>query len=118
MRGTFQGIGFESGFEKKFLEQCYQLGIKVERSKKTVKYKDAHGKWHEYHPDFFWPDLNYTIEIKGAWAFRDNHGNVREKYAAAMISFGGRYTIITEKELKTTFVADLFRSLHQERVTC
>lgn len=115
MRGKLHGIEFESGFEKKFLEQCYQLGIKVQRCTSQVRYRDSAGKWHVYHPDFYWPDYDYVIEIKGVWAFRENHGNVREKFQAATVQYRGRYTIITEKELKTTFVADLFRQLHGEK---
>lgn len=112
MRGKSNGVAYESGYEKKFLEQCYQLGVKVVRSEQTVRYRDATGKWHTYHPDFYWPEYDHTIEIKGTWAFRQNHGNVREKFMAAMEFFGGRYTLITERELRTSFVADLRRKLH------
>lgn len=112
MRGRFNGVVFESGFEKKFLEQCYQLGVRVTRSDAEIRYRDAQGRLHRYYPDFYWPEYDHTIEIKGTWAFRENHGNVREKYMAAMDHFKGRYSLITEKELKTTFVADLRRKLH------
>ncbi|AAX84916.1 possible NADH dehydrogenase subunit [Xanthomonas phage Xp15] len=112
MHGRSNGIGFESGFEKKFLLQCYQLGIKVERSLEQVAYQDSKGIWHRYNPDFYWPDVNFTVEIKGSWAFRDNHGNVKEKFYAAMVYFKNRYTLITEKELRSDYVAKLYRSLH------
>jgi hypothetical protein len=112
MKGSFRGVGFESGFEKRFLEQCYMLGVRTVRSPASVAYQDASGKWHSYKPDFYWPEYDYTVEIKGVWAFRENHGNVKEKYAAALKHFKGRYTIITERELKTDFVARLRASLH------
>lgn len=111
MRGTQHGVPFESGFEKKFLDQCYQLGIKVERCKSTVRYQDATGKWHTYYPDFYWPEARFVVEIKGAWAFKENHGHVKEKMMAALKYFEGRYTVITEKELRSDFVAKLYRGL-------
>ena len=114
MKGTHRptGVPFESGFEKKFLDQCYVLGIRVDRCKSVVPYQDATGKWCRYEPDFLLIDYDYVVEIKGAWAFKDNHANVREKFFAAQKYFNGRYTLATEKELKGTFVADLLRTLH------
>lgn len=113
MHGTHRstGIRYESGFEKKFLDQCYLQGIRVTRCTVVVPYRDSTGKSHTYEPDFFWPDFNYVIEIKGSWALRDNHGFVREKFFAAKAQFNGRYTLITEKELKTDYVATLRRDL-------
>ena len=108
-------VRFESGLEKRFLDQCYMLGIKVERCDIIVPYKDSTGKWHQYHPDFNLPEYRYVVEIKGSWAFRDNHGFVAEKFRAAMVKFDGRYTIITEKELKTDFVSKLIKSLLEEK---
>ena len=116
MHGVVRGVPYESGFEKKFLEQCYMQGIKVERSKVRVPYKDADGKWHHYEPDFYWPQYDYTIEIKGSWAFKTNHANVREKYHAAAAYFKGRYTMFTEKELRGDFVAKLHAELHNGQV--
>jgi hypothetical protein len=111
MKGAYNGIPFESGHEKKFLEQCRQLGIKVRRSTAQVSYQDSTGKWHSYNPDFYWPDVDYVVEVKGSWAFKDNHGFVQEKFRAATKHFNGRYTIITERELKTDFVIRLYRGL-------
>jgi hypothetical protein len=111
MKGTIHGVDFDSGFEKKFIRHCRQLGVRVERSKARVRYQDALGKWHVYSPDFYWPEVDFTIEVKGTWAFKDNHGHVKEKYEAAMALLEGRYTIVTEKELKGDFCARLFREL-------
>lgn len=105
------GVQFESGFEKKFLEQCYMQGIKVERCTVKVPYVDSEGKSRLYEPDFYWPKFDYVIEIKGAWALRSNHAYVKEKFFAAQRFFSGRYTLFTEKELKSGFVADLHRRL-------
>lgn len=105
-------VPYESGLEKKFLDQCYMLGVKVDRCKVVVPYQDATGKWCRYEPDFVLLDYDYVVEIKGAWAFKDNHANVREKFFAAQRHFNGRYTLFTEKELKGSFVADLITRLH------
>lgn len=102
---------FESGFEKKFLDQCYMQGIKVQRCEEKVPYLDSSGKLHHYVPDFYLPDFDYVVEIKGSWAFQDNHGHVKEKFFAAQRFFKGRYTLITEKELKGDFVARLHKEL-------
>lgn len=115
MHGTFHGVKFDSGYEKKFLEMCYRMGIKVERSREQIKYQDATGKWHQYNPDFYLTDLNYTVEVKGSWAFRENHGFVREKFMAATEYYRGRYTLVTEKELKTEFVSRLLAQLVKDK---
>lgn len=113
IRGTHKALGvvFESGFEKKFLDQCYMQGIKVQRCEEKVPYLDSSGKLHHYVPDFYLPDFDYVVEIKGSWAFQDNHGHVKEKFFAAQRFFKGRYTLITEKELKGDFVARLHKEL-------
>lgn len=115
MRGSFHGTTFESGYEKKFLEMCYRLGIKVERSKDQVAYQDDKGKWHRYNPDFYLPGLDFTVEVKGSWAFRENHGFVREKFMAATSHYRGRYTLVTEKELKSDFVSKLLNQLVRDK---
>ena len=119
-RSKFSGIGgrhrstglvYHSGLEKRFLDQCYMLGIKVDRCKDIVPYTDASGKWHRYEPDFVLVDFGVVVEIKGLWAVRSNHANVREKFEAARARFGGRYVMMTEKELRSDYVARLHRSL-------
>lgn len=113
MHGTHKptGLRFESGFEKKFLDQCYMQGIKVQRCTVRVPYVDSDGKQRMYEPDFYWPDFDFVIEIKGVWALRSNHAYVKEKFHAAQTFFNGRYTVFTEKELRAGFVADLHRRL-------
>lgn len=114
MKGVHRStkVPYESGLEKRFLDQCYMMGVKVGRCKVVVPYQDASGKWCQYEPDFLLIEYDYVVEIKGSWAFRDNHGNVREKFFAAQKHFQGRYTLVTEKELKGTFVSELLRTLH------
>lgn len=113
LKGTHKetGVVFDSGFEKKFLDQCWLQGIKVRRCPAKVPYLDATGKAHHFEPDFELVDFGYVVEVKGAWAFRENHGNVREKYFAASRYFKGRFTMVTERELKGDFVAKLHAEL-------
>lgn len=109
-KGSSNGIPFESGLEKKFIRICRQLGIKLERSRYKIGYKES-GRLRKYYPDFYWPDVDFTVEIKGAWAFKSNSGFVREKYAASMVALAGRYTLLTEKELNSEFIIRLYRAL-------
>lgn len=109
-KGT--GIEYQSGLEKKFLDQCYMMGLKVARCKDTVPYTDASGRRHRYEPDFVLVDFGVVVEIKGLWAVRSNHANVREKFEAARARFGAhRFVMMTEKELKSDYLARLHRNL-------
>lgn len=76
-----------------------------------VPYTDSSGKPHLFEPDFYLPDFDYVVEVKGSWAFKDNHGNVREKFFAASKHFKGRFTMVTEKELRGDFVSRLHAEL-------
>lgn len=106
------GLVYHSSLEKRFLDQCYMLGIKVDRCKDIVPYTDASGKWHRYEPDFVLVDFGVVVEIKGLWAVRSNHANVREKFEAARARFGAhRFVMMTEKELKSDYLARLYRNL-------
>jgi Phage endonuclease I len=110
MKGTLHGIDFESGHEKKFIRICRQLGIRLTRCEMKIPYC-AEGRWHTYSPDFSWPAVNYVIEVKGSWAFKDNHGFVREKYTYAMKELKGRYALISEKELTSEFVMGMYKAI-------
>ena len=105
-------IAYESGLEKRFLDQCYLQGIKVRRCVDTVPYQDADGKWHRYEPDFVLTDFGVVVEVKGMWAVKINHANVKEKFHAARKKFGeNRYVMVTEKELRSDYVARLHKAL-------
>lgn len=113
MTGTHKstGLRFESGLEKRFLDQSYMLGIKVRRCTDTVPYKGSDEKWHTYLPDFELSDFRWIIEVKGKWAVCRNHAHVREKFQAAMTKYNGRYSIMTEVELKNGYLARLYARL-------
>lgn len=115
MKGKFQGLEYESGLEKKFLEWCYKLGVRVARCNSWVPYIDADGISHRYNPDFVLVDYDYVVEIKGLWALRENHAHVREKYHAAYKQFSGRYSLLTEKELRSDFVGIMMRDLYNAK---
>lgn len=110
------GLRFESGLERKFLDQCYMLGIKVKRCQHKVQYKDSAGKVRTYEPDFELSDFNWVIEIKGKWAVRSNHAYVKEKYQAAMAKFNGRYSVMTEIELRSGYLTKLYVELFNDRI--
>ncbi len=113
LKGTHKetGVRFESGFEKKFLDQCWLRGLKVARCPDRVPYRDAEGRPHHFEPDFVLLDYGYVVEIKGLWAFKSNHGNVREKFHAAIAYYEGRFTMITERELRGDYVSKLHAEL-------
>lgn len=113
-KGEFDGVHFDSGLEKKFLDRCHRSGVKAVRSKVRVPYQDSTGKWHHYEPDFYLPDFDFTVEIKGMWAFKRNHAHVAEKVNAATQFFKGRFTVMTEWELKSDYPERVFRALMLE----
>lgn len=110
------GLRFESGLEKRFLDQCYMLGIKARRCTDAVPYKGSDDKWHTYLPDFELMDYRWIVEVKGMWAVRRNHAHVREKFQAAMTKYGGRYSIMTEVELRNGFLSRLYARLANDGI--
>lgn len=113
MVGTHKmtGLRFESGLEKRFLDQCYMLGLKVRRCVDAIPYKGSDGKWHTYLPDYVLSDYNWVIEVKGRWAVIQNHAHVKEKFQAALVKYNNRYSIMTEVELKDGFLNRLYATL-------
>lgn len=111
MKGELNGVKFDSGFEKKFLEKCEAAGVRVARSQAQVRYMGSDNKFRTYHPDFYLLDFDWTVEIKGCWALKNNHGFVREKFFAAQRWFKGRFFLITERELRTDAVERFFEAL-------
>lgn len=80
--GKHRGLTFQSSYECRFIEICNHLNIKLESgSKYRVRYQ-----W--YYPDFYIPDLNLIVEIKGYLSnvdfmkmifFIKNNKNIRYK---------------------------------------
>lgn len=76
------GIKVQGTYEKYFAEILLKNNINWIRPKITFQYKDEQNKTHRYSPDFYLPDLEMYIEIKGywwgndkqkmKWVFRDN----------------------------------------------
>lgn len=68
-RVYYDGIYFMGTWELEFYKWCIANNIKVERSKMWFEYN-----WNgvrRYNPDFFLPDLNIYVEIKGQQYERD-----------------------------------------------
>lgn len=53
-----------SSLEELFLDSCIKYNISVSKANKIL-YSDITGKQHRYYPDFFLPDFDTVIEIKG-----------------------------------------------------
>ena len=64
---TFMGIGFDSAPEIAFYMYCIDHNIKCihEPINKTLQYVDKYNLSHTYIPDFYLPDSQLLIEIKG-----------------------------------------------------
>jgi hypothetical protein len=67
-----EGIKVQGKWEKAFIEFCIQKNIKCNRGKRIAYLME--GKVRSYTPDFYLPDLNLYVEIKGRW-----WGNDRQK---------------------------------------
>jgi hypothetical protein len=72
-RGNYEGFHYDSSWELSFIKYCLQNDIKIERNKKGFIYW-FEGKKHKYYPDFYLPEVDQYIEIKGYI-----HNNEKEK---------------------------------------
>lgn len=69
-RGWYKGIHCQSSWELAYVIYQLEHGINIIRNKKGFKYT-WNGSEHTYYPDFYLPDLNQYIEIKGYYSDRD-----------------------------------------------
>lgn len=53
-----------SYLEEEFFDLCLSRSIKLEKAK-PIRYLDSTGKQHRYYPDFYLPQYDQVIEIKG-----------------------------------------------------
>lgn len=64
----YDGVWLDSSWELKCVKMLDRNNIKWDRTSKIfLTYHDKNGKERKYYPDFFLPDLNLFIEIKGYW---------------------------------------------------
>lgn len=66
---TYQGINFDSTWEFEFFKWCENNNIKCERNTKGFKYNFEGVR--TYYPDFYLPDFNTYVEIKGQETEKD-----------------------------------------------
>lgn len=63
-RGFYKGIQCDSSYELVFLIYCLDHNIKIERSKPYFIY-EFEGRQRKYYPDFYLPETDTLIELKG-----------------------------------------------------
>ena len=63
----FKGVWMDSTWELYFAEQCELLGISWGRNNNLKLKYILDDKTRFYHPDFYLPEYNIFIEIKGRW---------------------------------------------------
>ena len=92
--GNYKNIHCDSKYELIFLVYCIELNINIERNFTFFVYTDKDNKQHKYYPDFYFPDLNMFIEIKGY--FQEN-----TKYKIkAMAEYGIKHKVLYWEDLK------------------
>lgn len=83
-RSIYRGFQLDSGAELYFAQEMDSRNVKWVKNdgkvfKKNFLYTDKKGKVRKYHPDFFLPDHNAWVEIKGR---KYQHENDQIKLAA------------------------------------
>ena len=76
-KGCYHNIHCDSTYELIYLIYCLEHNIKIERNIKFFKYFDFNNNYRKYYPDFYLPESNTFVEIKG---YKDR--NVDLKIAA------------------------------------
>lgn len=77
--GRYKGIWCDSSWELAYVLYCIDNNIKFERNKIGFKYIWQESV-HTYFPDFYLPDINTYVEIKGRRSDRDNAKQEQFKY--------------------------------------
>ncbi len=78
-RQSYKGFWMDSGSEKIFAKLLDDFDIKwIKNSKTFFEFEDTKGKIRKYYPDFYLPDYDFWIEIKGRYYETDNLGRQLE----------------------------------------
>lgn len=85
----FNGIKFQGSWELEYYNWCISNNVKIERCKESFEY-EWKGK-RRYFPDFYLPESNTYVEVKGYETDRD-----RAKWA----QFPNKLSIIKEEDIK------------------
>lgn len=75
--GTYKGIHCDSLWELSYLIYCLDKNIRIERNTKYFEYM-FEGRKHLYYPDFYHPDLDLYVEVKG---YKDKKYYAKMKFA-------------------------------------
>lgn len=71
----YKGIWMDSTWELALAQRLDDLSIQWERDAKkhVFEYVDIEGKHRKYYPDFFIPNLELYVEVKGYWTSETRH---------------------------------------------
>lgn len=73
IRSEYKGYWMDSGAERKFAELLDENNIRwIKNTKKFFPYRDKTGKKRKYYPDFYLPEYDYWVEIKGLLYAHEN----------------------------------------------
>lgn len=64
-------VHYQSSYERKFMEYLDTTGLSWVRCKDRFPYMDSENKKHTYNPDFYLPDEDIYIEVKGMIRMND-----------------------------------------------
>jgi hypothetical protein len=86
-RSLFEGSQMDSGSELEFAKMLKDANINWVKNTKTVfYYMDSKGKKRKYIPDFYLPDIDFWIEIKGSF-YRSKNDKRKLKSVGENIAF-------------------------------
>ena len=89
------GQRVQGTWERDIATKFEHLGIqwiKLKTNKDTLKYK-MDGKVRSYTPDFYLPDYNMYVEVKGFW-----WGNDKEKMRIVLETYPNKHIVVVERD--------------------
>ena len=89
-RGNYKGVYCQSSWELAYVLFCIDHNINFIRNNKYFEY-EFEGKVHNYFPDFYLPDSDTYVEVKGYYDKRSK---------AKFEQFKGTLQLLTLKEMK------------------
>ena len=93
-KGRYKGTRCDSTYELIYLVYCELNNIAVKRNNKYFYYVNIDGNVRKYYPDFYLPDLDTYVELKG---YKDNNVDLK---LAAMKQQAKRVSILYKNDLK------------------
>jgi hypothetical protein len=85
IRSEYKGYWMDSGAELKFAELLDKHDIRwVKNSERFFTYRDLSGKLRKYYPDFYLPEYDYWVEIKGTY-YKHENDNLKLKSVGSNI---------------------------------